>query len=217
MKKYCVLALVMTLLFSAGCASHPNTGKGAAYGTAGGAAAGALLGQVIGGNTKATLLGAAIGAGLGGLAGTGVGAMMDQQENDMRQALASSNAIAVQREGEVLALTFRSDFTFDVNSAILRPGLNSELDRIAQILNAYPQTTIRVEGYTDNTGTEAYNQQLSEQRANSVKNALVQRGISPSRIIAIGMGESNPVADNNSSFGRQQNRRVEVRINPVGQ
>ena len=217
MKKIYVVGLALTLLLSGGCANMNNMGKGATYGTAGGAAAGALLGQAIGGNTKATLLGMAAGALIGGVAGTGVGYMMDKQEQDMRNALAQSEAIAIQREGNVLALTFRSDFTFAVNSAAIRPGLDSELTRVAQVLNAYPQTTLTVAGHTDSTGSEEYNQTLSQKRADSVKNALVQRGVAAYRINAVGYGESQPVGDNETEFGRQQNRRVEVRINPVEQ
>lgn len=217
MKKICTFGLIVTLLLGSGCAMQSNTGRGAAYGTAGGAAAGAILGQIIGGNTKSTLIGTAAGAVIGGLAGTGIGNMMDRQENDMRQALANSQAVAVQREGNALALTFKSDFTFDVNSTNIRPGLYTELDRVAQVLSSYPQTTIIVTGHTDSTGSESYNQQLSERRAQSVKNALVQRGVDAPRIQAIGYGESSPIADNNTEFGRQQNRRVEVRINPMQQ
>lgn len=218
MKKAYIFGLITTLLLSGGCAAtQTNMGSGAAYGTAGGAAAGALLGQIIGGNTKSTLIGTAAGAVIGGLAGTGIGAMMDRQENDMRQALARSEAIAVQREGNALALTFKSDFTFSVNSSSIRPGLYAEIDRIAQVLSSYPQTTITVTGHTDSSGSESYNQQLSERRAQSVKNALVQRGIASERIQAIGCGESTPIADNNTESGRQKNRRVEVRINPIQQ
>jgi len=217
MKKIYVLGLALTILLSGGCANMNNMGKGATYGTAGGAAAGALLGQAIGGNTKATLLGAAAGALIGGLSGTGVGYMMDRQEQDMRNALAQSEAIAVQREGNVLALTFKSDFTFDVNSSSVRPGLYAELDRVAQVLTAYPQTTILIAGHTDSTGSESYNQTLSQNRADNVKNALLQRGVSAQRISAVGYGEGQPIADNNTDFGRQQNRRVEVRINPTAQ
>ena len=217
MKKIYVMGLALTLLLSGGCANMNNMGKGATYGTAGGAAAGALLGQAIGGNTKATVLGMAVGAAIGGLTGTGIGYMMDRQEQDMRNALAQSEAIAVEREGNVLALTFKSDFTFAVNSSTLRSGLYAELDRVAQVLAAYPQTTIFVAGHTDSTGSEEYNMKLSQQRADSVKNALVQRGVAPQRISAVGYGEGQPIADNNTEFGRQQNRRVEVRINPTQQ
>lgn len=217
MKKIYIAGLALTLLLSGGCANMNNMGKGATYGTAGGAAAGALLGQAIGGNTKATVLGMAVGAAIGGLTGTGIGYMMDKQEQDMRNALAQSEAIAVEREGNMLALTFKSDFTFAVNSSTLRPGLYAELDRVAQVLASYPQTTIFVAGHTDSTGSEEYNMKLSQQRADSVKNALVQRGVAAQRISAVGYGESQPIADNNTEFGRQQNRRVEVRINPTQQ
>ena len=217
MKKLYVAGLALTLLLSGGCANMNNMGKGATYGTAGGAAAGALLGQAIGGNTKATVLGMAVGAAIGGLTGTGIGHMMDRQEQDMRNALAQSEAIAVEREGNVLALTFKSDFTFAVNSASLRPGLNAELDRVAQVLAAYPQTTLLVAGHTDSTGSEEYNMKLSQQRADTVKNALVLRGVAAQRISAVGYGEGHPIADNDTEFGRQQNRRVEVRINPTQQ
>ena len=217
MKKIYVMGLALTLLLSGGCANMNNMGKGATYGTAGGAAAGALLGQAIGGNTKATVLGMAVGAAIGGLTGTGIGYMMDKQEQDMRNALAQSEAIAIQREGDVLALTFKSDFTFGVNSSSIRSGLYTELDRVAQVLATYPQTTIFVAGHTDSTGSEEYNLQLSQRRADSVKNALIQRGVAAQRITAVGYGEGQPVGNNETEFGRQQNRRVEVRINPTQQ
>ena len=217
MKKICIASLALALLLSGGCANMNNMGKGAVYGTAGGAAAGALLGQAIGGNSKATLLGMAAGAAIGALSGTGIGYMMDKQEQDMRNALAQSEAIAIQREGDVLALTFKSDFTFAVNSSSIRAGLYTELDRVAQVLASYPQTTIFVAGHTDSTGSEEYNLQLSQRRADSVKNALIQRGVAPQRITAVGYGEGQPVGNNGTEFGRQQNRRVEVRINPSQQ
>ena len=217
MKKICVASLALALLLSSGCANMNNMGKGAVYGTAGGAAAGALLGQAIGGNSKATLLGMAAGAAIGALSGTGIGYMMDKQEQDMRNALAQSEAIALQREGDVLALTFKSDFTFAVNSSSIRSGLYTELDRVAQVLASYPQTTIFVAGHTDSTGSEEYNLQLSQRRADSVKNALIQRGVAAQRITAVGYGEGQPVGNNETEFGRQQNRRVEVRINPSNQ
>ena len=217
MKKICIASLALALLLSGGCANMNNMGKGAVYGTAGGAAAGALLGQAIGGNSKATLLGMAAGAAIGALSGTGIGYMMDKQEQDMRNALAQSEAIAIQREGDVLALTFKSDFTFAVNSSSIRAGLYTELDRVAQVLATYPQTTIFVAGHTDSTGSEEYNLQLSQRRADSVKNALIQRGVAAQRITAVGYGEGQPVGNNETEFGRQQNRRVEVRINPSAQ
>jgi outer membrane protein OmpA-like peptidoglycan-associated protein len=214
MKKMTLLGLI-GLLVLAGCAApQTKTGKGATYGAASGAAAGAILGQIIGGNTEATLLGAAIGGAVGGASGAGVGHMMDKQEAEMRDALATSEAVAVQREGDLLALTLKGDVTFDVNSDTIRPGLYNELDRVANILVRYPETSILVEGHTDSTGSEAYNQQLSERRANSVKRLLLERGVAEYRITAVGHGESRPVATNADSAGRQMNRRVEIRINP---
>ncbi|MBC2712766.1 MAG: OmpA family protein [Desulfosarcina sp.] len=107
--------------------------------------------------------------------------------------------------------------SFDLDSDLVRPGLYNELDRIAQVLIKYPQTSILVEGHTDSTGSDTYNQQLSERRANSVKNLLVQRGVQVYRINTIGYGESRPVATNATPEGRQMNRRVEIRINPNAQ
>jgi len=217
MKKICSVGLVLTLLLSGCAAMETNTGKGAAVGTAGGAAAGALLGQIVGHNTKSTLIGTAAGAVIGGLSGTGIGYMMDRQETDMRNALANSEAVAVQREGDLLALTFKSDLTFDVNSATIRSGLLPEIARVAQVLQKYPQTTILVEGHTDSTGSAEYNQKLSERRAESVQKELVRNGIPQSRITTQGFGKNRPVAGNNTAEGRAKNRRVEIRINPVAQ
>ena len=206
------------LLILGGCAApQSNTGKGAAYGAAGGAVAGAVLGQAIGKDTEGTLVGAAAGAAVGAAAGAGIGRMMDRQEAEMRDALAASEAAAVRREGELLAITLKGDVTFDLDSDVVRPGLYTELDRIAQIMIKYPQTSILVEGHTDSTGSETYNQQLSDRRANSVKNLLVQRGVQQFRINTLGYGESRPVATNVTAAGRQMNRRVEIRINPNAQ
>ena len=217
MKKGVWIAMIGLLILSGCAAPQSNTGKGAAYGAAGGAVAGAVLGQVIGKDTEGTLVGAAAGAAIGAAAGAGVGHMMDRQEAEMRDALAASEAAAVRREGELLAITLKGDVTFDLDSDMVRPGLYNELDRIAQIMVKYPQTSILVEGHTDSTGSESYNQQLSERRASSVKNLLVQRGVQEFRINILGYGESRPVATNATSEGRQMNRRVEIRINPNAQ
>lgn len=216
LKKMIPLALVVCLSLPA-CMPQTKTGKGGVYGAAGGAAAGALLGQAIGRDTEATLWGAAIGAAVGGAAGAGVGKYMDNQEQEMRQALAASDAAAVQREGNLLSVMFKGDVTFDHNSAMVRPGLYSEIDRVANVLNQYPQTLIRVEGHTDSTGSEAYNLDLSRRRAEAVRDLLVQRNVSPSRIQVVGYGEANPVASNETEAGRQMNRRVELKIAPTKQ
>lgn len=219
MKKILLTVLIAVFAVS-GCATmdqQSKTTKGATYGAAGGAAAGAILGQIIGKNTQGTLIGAAAGAAIGGLAGAGVGHMMDKQETEMRDALATSEEVAVRREGDLIALTLKGDVSFDVDSDVVLPGLYNELDRIAQILVRYPDTNIVIEGHTDSTGSDAYNQQLSERRALSVQRLLVQRGVSEYRISAIGYGETRPVATNNTPEGRQMNRRVEIRVNPNAQ
>lgn len=216
MKKTTLLVL-LTIFAMSGCATmqqQSKTTQGATYGALGGAAAGAAVGQIISKDTKGTLIGAAAGAAIGGLAGAGVGRMMDNQEAEMRQALSQSEEVAVRREGDLLALTLKGDVSFAVDSDVVLPGLYTELDRIAQVLIKYPQTTIVIEGHTDSTGSDAYNQSLSERRAWSVQRLLVERGVNPSRITAIGYGESRPVATNATPEGRQMNRRVEIRVNP---
>jgi len=206
------IAVALTI---AGCAQPmTKTQKGAAIGTGVGAAAGAGLGQAIGGDTKATLLGAGIGAVVGGLAGGGIGRYMDNQEAAMRQQLASVEGASIQRNADLLAVTFKSDVLFDTNSSALKAGSYDEISRVAQVLVQYPETTIQIAGHTDSTGSETYNQQLSEQRAQVVKNALAGQGVNPARMMAIGYGESKPIADNNTESGRQINRRVEITIAP---
>ena len=209
--------LVLVFVLVACAAPQTKTQKGAVYGAAGGAAAGAIIGQVIGGHTESTLWGAAIGAAVGGLGGAGVGKMMDNQERDMRQALAASEAAAIRREGNLLAVTFKGDVTFDTNSTVVKPGLYTEIDRVAGVLNRYPETLIRVEGHTDSVGSEGYNMDLSFRRANSVRDLLVQRGVNISRIETVGFGETKPVATNATEAGRQLNRRVEIKVAPQAQ
>jgi outer membrane protein OmpA-like peptidoglycan-associated protein len=213
-KEFFIICCILTII---ACAPQTNTQKGATYGAAGGAVAGAVIGQIIGGDTEATLIGTAIGAAVGGAGGAAVGNMMDKQEAEMRQALAESEAAAIRREGNLLAISLRGDVTFDTNSAIVRPGLYSEIDRIASILIKYPDTVIQVEGHTDSTGSESYNMDLSSRRAEAVKNLLVQKGVEPSRILTIAYGESKPIASNDSDYGRAKNRRVEIKVAPVTQ
>lgn len=236
MKKLIVLCLVSVLMLPA-CAEmqmpQSNTGKGAMYGAGGGAAAGALAGQLIGKNTKSTLIGAGVGALIGGAAGAGIGQMMDKQAAAFQQALADSQAMSMRREPDpvsyntgntggqqqappqIIALTLKGDVFFKTGSADVFQGAYSEIDRIAQVMREYPQTTITVEGHTDSTGNRANNQTLSERRAQSVSNLLTQRGIEYSRISTVGYGQDKPVASNNDAGGRQLNRRVEIRIRPM--
>ena len=200
---------MMTLL---SCAGATRQQKGTATGAAIGGVIGAGLGQAIGRDTKGTLIGAGIGAALGGIAGNQIAAYMDRQEQDLRNAMAESDAVNIQRTHDVLSATFKGDIFFDVNSSTLKPGAYSEVDRISKVLNNYPQTTIRVEGHTDSTGPADYNQRLSEKRAETVKNALVQRTVDSRRINAVGFGESRPISSDNAT-----NRRVSIVIVPIQQ
>jgi len=137
---------------------------------------------------------------------------MDNQERALRDAMAQSEAASIRRDQDVLTATFKSDMFFDTNSSQLKPGAYNELNRITNVLNNYPQTTIRVEGHTDARGSDQYNQQLSERRAMAVKNALAQQGVNPSRIEAVGYGESQPISSSDA-----MNRRVNIVINPIRQ
>ncbi len=212
-KRFSVLALIAVTFW--GCAQpQTKTQQGAMYGTGIGAAVGAGLGQVIGGDTESTLVGAGIGAALGGAAGAGIGRYMDNQEAMLRQQFAASDAANVQRNANLLAVTFRGDVLFDVDSAALKPGAYNEINRVANVLTQYPQTNVQIAGHTDSTGPETYNQDLSERRAMSVQNALANQGVPMNRMRAIGFGESQPIADNSTAQGRQLNRRVVVTIAP---
>jgi outer membrane protein OmpA-like peptidoglycan-associated protein len=214
MKHLLIFALI-TSICVIGCATPQNNKeKGTRVGVLAGAAAGALLGQAIGGDTAGTLIGAGVGAVAGGAIGRKVGSNMDEQEAAMRQQLAAVEAANVQRNADTLAVTFKADALFDIDSASLMPGSFDEIQRVSTVLNQYPQTSIIVAGHTDSTGSESHNLALSERRAMSVKNALAGQGVSLSRITTIGYGQATPIADNKTEAGRQLNRRVVVTIKP---
>jgi len=208
----------MAVVVCIGCASM---GEKEQIGTAIGAGTGAVVGGVIGAATgsknqrEKAAAGAAAGAVIGGLLGNRIGAYMDKQEADLRNAMASTisqNNATIQRNNEqMLTATFKSDLFFDVNSSTIKPGGYAELDRVANVLAQYPQTMIRVEGHTDQTGSEQYNLQLSDRRANAVKNALTQKGIDAARITPVGMGECCPVSSDNAA-----NRRVSMVLTAQG-
>lgn len=204
-----VLMAVSTVQLT-GCTVQNRQQQGTAVGAGVGAGVGAILGQAIGGDTEATLIGAGIGAALGGIAGNQVGRYMDMQEQDLRNAIAASEAASIRREQDILTATFKGEAFFDFNSASIKPGGYTEISRVATVLNKYPHTRIRVAGHTDARGSESYNLQLSQRRANAVKNALTQRGVDPRRIETVGYGESMPISSNPAV-----NRRVEIVIIPI--
>jgi outer membrane protein OmpA-like peptidoglycan-associated protein len=194
------------LLTATGClsGSYTTPRNKTAHGAEIGAAAGAVLGAIVGeGHADSILAGAAIGAGVG----AGVGAYMDAQQ----EKLARIPGTSVERVGkDTLLVHFSSDVLFDVDSAVLAPGARSTLDQTAQVLMDFPKTAVVVEGFTDSTGTETHNLDLSQRRADMVANDLIGRGVDPARVTAIGYGESHPVASNATPEGQRQNRRVEI-------
>lgn len=213
--KITIVVLILGLAL-AGCAQPMSqTQKGTAIGAGAGAAVGAGLGQLLGGDTEATLIGAGVGAALGGTAGGFFANYMQKQEQAMRQSLANVEDASVRRDAQTLAVTFKSDLLFDVDSATVKPGGYDELRRVAEVLNAYPQTRLQIAGHTDSTGPEEYNQRLSERRAEAVKYILVNYQVASQRISTIGFGESQPIAGNDTPSGRQINRRVTITIEPL--
>ncbi len=203
-----ICALLCLSLIS--CAGTTNQQVKTQQGTLVGAGVGAVLGQVIGRDTKATLIGAGLGAALGGIAGNQIGAYMDRQEQALRSVVIESDQTSIVRTENVLTATFQSSMFFDTNSDVLKAGGYTEMDRVSGVLRDYPQTRIRVEGHTDSKGSDVYNQALSERRARSVANALIQRGVDPSRIEVFGYGESQPISSDDAT-----NRRVNIVIIPI--
>jgi len=207
----------MSLVSVSACVTDPNTGERkisrTAIGGVGGAAAGALLGGLIGGKT-----GRIIGAVGGGAIGGVVGYRMDQQIKELRESTAGSGIDVTEVDnGEAILVNLPDGVTFDVGSATLKPTFRSTLDDVAANLTQYPNSLIDVYGHTDSTGSESFNQGLSERRAQTVANYLTSRGVNSARIRWQGFGETMPVADNSTDYGRQRNRRVEIKIIPLTQ
>jgi len=206
MKKVLLLGLVGLLVASlAGCASMSKRDKGAIIG----AASGAAVGGVIGNKAGNTAVGAILGAVVGGAAGAYIGNYMDKQAEEMQNDIAGAK---IERVGEGIKITFDSGILFDVNKANLRPEAMTNLQNLAQILNKYPDTEILVEGHTDSDGSDEYNLDLSQKRAQSVSNYLSGLQVNATRFHIMGYGESQPIASNDTVEGKQQNRRVDIAI-----
>jgi outer membrane protein OmpA-like peptidoglycan-associated protein len=213
MRNKLMMAAIIAALPLAGCTTNPETGKKsiskAAIGGLGGALGGYLLGDLVGGRRDRTEK--ILGAGIGAVAGAGVGYYMDQQEKKLRQQTAGTG-VGVTREGDQLVLDMPSEVTFAVNSANLDPAFRSTLDKVASTLTEYDKTYVDVLGHTDSTGSDAYNQTLSEQRSSTVANYLATRGVQQARLATKGYGESQPKESNTTEAGRSANRRVEIRL-----
>jgi outer membrane protein OmpA-like peptidoglycan-associated protein len=202
--RFLVFALTVCMLLGS-CKGTNKATKGAIIGTAGGAAAGAAIGKAAG-NTAA---GAIIGAAVGGTAGYLIGRYMDKQAAELKKDLEGAE---IERVGEGIKITFREGIQFAVNSADLSSASRSNLDNLAKVLQKYEDTNILIEGHTDSTGKHDYNVKLSERRAASVSNYLKTLGVTGTRLTTVGYGPDQPLADNATVSGRQQNRRVEVAI-----
>lgn len=157
--------------------------------------------------------GAIVGAIVGAAAGNAIGQTLDEQAADLRRDL-NNNQVNVTNTGSELIVTMPQDILFALDSAAVRSDLRRDLGVVAGNLQAYPNSTISIEGHTDNTGTANYNRILSQRRANAVADILVNNGVPPARLYAVGRGENEPVASNLSATGRAQNRRVEIVIRP---
>jgi outer membrane protein OmpA-like peptidoglycan-associated protein len=206
-KRALIVAALATT--AAGCVTNPETGEREfPVRTAVGAGIGAVGGYL--------RTGRILGAGIGALAGGAVGQYMDRQEARLRQQTAGTG-VDIVRQGDELVLRMPSGITFAYNRFDIQPQFQATLDQVAATLNEYPSNAIDIYGHTDSTGSDAYNQTLSENRAASVARYLTQRGVNSVRIATRGFGESQPIADNSSEAGRAANRRVEIRIVPVQQ
>lgn len=213
--------LLMVTLILAGCVTddfgnkrgYTDTEKGAMYGAAGGMLLGALVSK------DAPAKGALFGLVGGGIAGGGVGLYMDSQKKDLDKALTEekdSGAILLSKQpNNVILIRMTSQTAFETNSAVIQPGFHSTLDKISAVVNRYGKTHITIVGHTDNVGNDKANQTLSEKRAVAVEKYFSQKSVVPQRLVAKGMGERSPVADNATEKGRQLNRRVDLIIEPL--
>lgn len=218
MKKPVILVLCAAFSVSACSTLDPYTGESktsnATKGAIIGAVSGAVVGLASGDDSVERRQRALIGAGVGALAGGSIGYYMDRQEMKLRQEL-EGTGVGVYREGDNITLLMPGNITFATDSSDLSPQFFDVLTSVSKVLDEFDKTVVEVAGHTDSTGSEAYNQALSERRAASVANYLSTHDIDPQRLITIGLGESMPVADNGTAAGRQQNRRVELTMVPL--
>ena len=194
-----MLLVVSCTTASDGTTKVSKTGVGAGIG----AAAGAVLGQV-----KGTVIGTAGGAAVGAV----IGNIFDRQEKELKTKLKGSG-VEVERTGQgEIKLVAPENITFDTNSSIIKPKFEDLLDKVAEVLQKYPDSDIIVSGHTDSTGNDSINEPLSRNRASSVSSYLISKGVKSSRITSVGYGSRQPIASNSTEAGRAQNRRVEIKV-----
>lgn len=206
-----ITAIVLSCSILLSSCGASNTVKGTGIGGGAGAALGAGIGAIIGGGK-----GAAWGAGIGAVVGGGAGAIIGNKMDKQKKELESINGAQVEsiNDGQAIKVTFESGILFATNSSTLNATSQNALTSFATSLKNNPDTDIQIQGHTDSSGNDAINQPLSEKRAQSVQNFLLSKGVSGTRMSSYGLGSSQPVADNTTSAGKAQNRRVEVYIVP---
>ncbi|MGJ8660607.1 MAG: OmpA family protein [Bacteroidota bacterium] len=202
--KILAVGVISSSFLLSGCGMS-RTAKGGIIGAVGGGAIGGLIGHKAGNTAVGVLIGAAV----GGTTGALIGRHMDKQAAELQKDLEGAT---VQRVGEGILITFDKGMQFDVNAFTVPSSGTSNLNELADVLKKYEETDILIEGHTDSSGDDAYNQTLSEKRANSVKSYLIRNGINASRLSSVGYGESQPLQDNGTEAGKAANRRVEVAI-----
>lgn len=218
----CTIVCLLTAVGVAACATDEYGRKrpltDAERGAIIGAASGAVLGGVVA-KKKNRKKGILLGAVGGGIAGTAVGAYMDRQKQDLEKVLTperSAGSIQIDKlQGDIVRVTMTEQTAFEIDSAQIKPGFHTTMDKISDVVNRYGKTHLTIVGHTDSTGTKQHNQSLSERRARAVETYFAQKGVAPERLEAEGKGEAVPRASNNTPEGRRLNRRVEIYIEPV--
>lgn len=219
MKSKVLIAGLAALSLSACTSINPYTGNtqisnttgGAVVGAGGGAIAGAIIGSATGADPRVAAL---IGAGIGGLTGAAIGNYMDQQEAELRAQL-QGTGVSVTRVGNQIILNMPSNITFATDSDTVQAQFNETLVSVGLVLKKFNKTVIDVYGFTDNTGSDTYNLDLSQRRAVAVATVLANQGIDQRRFYITGKGEAAPIASNATEAGRAQNRRVEIQLSPI--
>lgn len=214
-----ILALTTAMVLVSGCKTldaytREEQTSGTTKGALIGAGIGAVVGLISGDDAVERRQHALIGAGIGALAGGSIGYYQDKQEAALRAELEGSG-VSVTRMGDNITLNMPGNVTFATDSSDLSPAFFDVLNSVGKVLAEFEQTVVEVAGHTDSTGSNAYNQGLSERRSDSVSSYLKSQGVIPARLITLGMGETRPVSDNGTIDGRQLNRRVEITMVPI--
>lgn len=214
-----IIAMATAMVFVSGCTTlDPYTREektsSATKGALIGAGVGAVVGLISGDDAVERRQHALIGAGIGALAGGSIGYYQDKQEAELRAEL-EGTGVSVTRIGDNITLNMPGNVTFATDSSDLSPAFFDVLSSVGKVLAEFEQTVVEVAGHTDSTGSNEYNQSLSERRARSVSSYLQSQGVIPGRLITVGMGETRPVSDNGTASGRQLNRRVEITMVPI--